>query len=63
MKKVRIISGTILFTILVIILIFGNTTVVNIVTALIGLIAINEYFNAFRKKYRVERIVGDILAI
>lgn len=59
----RIISGAILFSILLIILILGNTTIVNIAVSIVGILAISEYFNAFKNKSRGDRIIGLILAI
>lgn len=63
MKLKRIISGLILTLILAIILIAGNTTIVNITISTVAIIAINEYFNSFRGKKNVDKIVGTILAI
>lgn len=63
MKKTRIISGVILFSMLLLILIIGNTTIVNITASIVGILAINEYFNAFKNKDRVDRIIGLIVAI
>jgi len=63
MKIKRIISGIILFAILATILIVGNTTVVNISTSIIAILAINEYFNSFNGKKNVDRWIGNILAI
>lgn len=59
----RIVSGTILFSMLLVILILGNTTVVNIAVSIVGILAISEYFNAFKNKNRGDRIIGLILAI
>lgn len=58
----RIISGTVLFALLLIILIFGNTTIVNITASVVGILAITEYFNAFKGK-NVDRILGLIVAV
>lgn len=58
----RIVSGTILFALLLIILIFGNTTIVNITASIVGILAITEYFNAFKGKH-VDRILGLIVAV
>lgn len=63
MKIKRILSGLILVTILAIILILGNTTVVNISISIIAMISINEYFNSFKGKYNVDKWVGNIMAI
>lgn len=58
----RIISGIILFSALLIILIFGNTTIVNIAVSIVGILAISEYFNAFKNKNKGDRIIGLIIA-
>lgn len=62
MRKTRIISGIILFLILLVILILGNATIVNIMASIVGILAISEYFNAF-KGQNVDRLLGLILAI
>ena len=58
----RIISGVTLFALLLVILIFGNTTIVNITASIVGILAITEYFNAFKGK-NVDRILGLIVAV
>lgn len=63
MNVKRIISGVVLLAIVAIILILGNTTVVNITMSIVALLAINEYFNCIGNKDKVTRIIGDILAI
>ena len=62
-KIKRFISGMILFLALAVILIFGNSTAVNLTISAVAIIAINEYFNSLSKKYKVERWIGNILAI
>lgn len=63
MKVKRIVSGLILLLILSIILILGNTTVVNIAISAVAIITINEYFNSFNGKYNADKWVGTIMAI
>ena len=63
MKRKRIISGIVLFTILALILILGNTTAVNIAISTVAIISINEYFNSFKEKKNVDRWIGTLLAI
>lgn len=63
MKIKRILSGLILVAVLAIILILGNTTVVNISISIVAMISINEYFNSFKGKYNVDKWVGNIMAI
>lgn len=62
-KIKRFISGMILFLAVAVILIFGNSTAVNLTISAVAIIAINEYFNSLSKKYKVERWIGNILAI
>mgnify|MGYP003373257848 FL=1 len=62
-KIKRFISGMILFLAVAVILIFGNSTAVNLTISAVAIIAINEYFNSLSKKYIVERWIGNILAI
>lgn len=62
-KIKRFISGMILFLAVAVILIFGNSTAVNLTISAVAIIAINEYFNYLSKKYKVERWIGNILAI
>lgn len=63
MKVKRIVSGLISLLILSIILILGNTTVVNIAISAVAIITINEYFNSFNGKYNADKWVGTIMAI
>lgn len=63
MKIKRIISGLILFAIVATILILGNTRVVNIAVAIVALLAINEYNKSFKNKYKIDKWIGNILAI
>lgn len=63
MKVKRIISGVILFALLTLILICGNTTIVNLTISTVAIIAVNEYFNSFKGKKNVDRWIGNILAI
>ena len=61
-KIKRFISGMILFLAVAVILIFGNSTAVNLTISAVAIIAINEYFNSLSKKYKVERWIGNNLA-
>jgi len=63
MRIKRIISGLILFSIVATILILGNTRIVNIAVAIVALLAINEYNKSFKNKYKIDRWLGNILAI
>ena len=63
MKIKRIISGLILFAIVATILIIGNTRAVSIAVAIVALLAINEYNKSFKNKYKIDRWIGNILAI
>ena len=59
----RIISGLILFPLVVILLIFGNIYVVDAVFAVVALLAMNEYFNAFKEKANPVKWIGYIACI
>lgn len=59
----RIVSGLVLFAIITIILVFGNTAVVNMTMSIVALLAVNEYLNSIKNKDIVTRLLGDILAI
>lgn len=59
----RIISGVVLLAIVAMILILGNTTIVNITMSIVALLAINEYFNCLGNKDIAIRILGNILAV
>lgn len=63
MKVKRVISGIVLFAMVAIILIFGNTTIVNMAVSIVAILAINEYFNSFKNKNNVDKWIGNILAI
>ena len=52
MKIKRILSGVIGLPIVALILIFGNIYVIDVVFALVAIIAIHEYFNSFKKEYK-----------
>jgi len=57
MKLKRILSGIMGLPIVALILIFGNIYVIDILFALVALIAIHEYFNSFKEKHRPVRWV------
>jgi CDP-diglyceride synthetase len=50
MKITRIISGLIGFPLVVLLLVFGNIYLIDIAFAIVALIAMKEYLNAFSKK-------------
>lgn len=50
MKLKRILSGMIGFPIVALILIFGNIYVIDVIFAIVALIAMSEYLNAFKKE-------------
>lgn len=52
MKLKRILTGVIGFPIVALILIFGNIYVIDVLFAIVALISIYEYFNAFKEKYK-----------
>lgn len=55
MKLKRILSGVIGLPIVALILIFGNIYVIDVVFALVAIIAIHEYFNSFKKECKPVR--------
>ena len=59
----RIISGLILFPLVVIFLIFGNIHIVDAVFAVVAILAMNEYFNAFKEKANPVKWIGYIACI
>lgn len=59
----RITSALILFPLVVIILVFGNKYVVDIACAIIAIMSIHEYFNAFKEKAKPVTWIGYISAI
>lgn len=63
MKVQRIISGVVLFLAVAMILIIGNSTIVNLAVSIVAIISINEYFNSLNVKHNVERWIGNFLAI
>jgi len=55
MKLKRIITGLIGLPIVALILIYGNIYVIDVLFALVALIAIHEYFNSFKGKHKPVR--------
>lgn len=54
----RIMSSLLLFPIVVIILIFGNVYVIDAVFTIVALLAMNEFFNAFKEKANPVKWLG-----
>ena len=63
MKLKRILSGIIGFPIVVLILIFGNIYVIDIVFTIVALIAMNEYLNAFKKEAKPVKWLGYLACL
>ena len=63
MKLKRILSGIIGLPIVALILIFGNIYVIDVLFALVALIAIHEYFNSFKEKHKPVKWLGYISCI
>ncbi len=59
----RIISALVLFPIVVVLLIFGNVYVIDIAFSIVALMAMNEYFNAFKNKANPVTWLGYISCI
>ncbi len=56
----RIISALILFPLVVVLLIFGNVYVIDVAFSIVALMAMNEYFNAFKEKANPVKWIGYI---
>lgn len=56
----RIISALILFPLVVVLLIFGNVYVIDVAFSVVALMAMNEYFNAFKEKANPVKWLGYI---
>ena len=52
MNYKRVLSGVILFPIMAIIFIFGNTYFVDTLISIIAIMGLYEYYNAFKTKYK-----------
>jgi len=63
MKLKRILSGIIGMPIVALILIYGNIYVIDVLFALVALIAIHEYFNSFKEKYKPVKWLGYMSCI
>lgn len=59
----RIISALILFPLVVILLIFGNVYVIDAAFCIVALMAMNEYFNAFKEKANPVKWLGYIACL
>lgn len=56
----RVISALILFPLVVLLLIFGNVYVIDAAFSIVALMAMNEYFNAFKEKANPVKWLGYI---
>ena len=63
MKLKRILSGVIGLPIVALILIYGNTYIIDILFSIVAIIAIYEYFNAFKENNRPVKWIGYISCI
>lgn len=63
MNVKRYISGAILLAIVTVILILGNSTLVNITISIVALFAINELFNSLKVKDKEIRLLGIALSV
>lgn len=59
----RVISALLLFPLVVVILIFGNVYVIDVAFSAVALLAMNEYFNAFKEKANPVKWLGYISCI
>lgn len=56
----RVISALILFPLVVVLFIFGNVYIIDAVFSIVALMAMNEYFNAFKEKAKPVKWLGYI---
>lgn len=63
MKLKRILSGVIGLPIVALILIFGNIYVIDVLFAIVAIIALYEYFNSFKKSNKPVKWVGYLFCI
>lgn len=63
MNLTRIISAIIGFPLVALLLIFGNSYIIDIAFAVVAIISIYEYFNAFKDKYKTVQWLGYLCAI
>ena len=63
MKLKRILSGIIGLPIVALILIYGNTYVIDILFAIVAAIAIHEYFNSFKENNKPVKWIGYVSCI
>ena len=62
MNYKRVLSGVILFPIMAIIFIFGNTYFVDTLISIIAIMGLYEYYNAFKTKNKPVAVIGYIAA-
>ncbi len=63
MNYKRILSGVILFPIMAVIFIFGNTYFVDILVSIIAIISLHEFYKAFKTKAKTVEAVGYLFAL
>ncbi len=63
MKLKRVLSGVIGLPIVALILIFGNIYIIDVIFAIVAIIAIHEYFNSFKKEFKPVKWIGYIACI
>ena len=59
----RLISALVLFPLVVVLLIFGNVYVIDVAFSIVALLAMNEYFNAFKEKANPVKWLGYIACL
>ena len=62
MNYKRVLSGVILFPIMAIIFIFGNTYFVDTLISIIAIMGLYEYYNAFKTNNKPVAVIGYIAA-
>lgn len=64
MENLKRVSSALLgFPMVIVVLLFGNKFVIDVALAIVALISLHEYFNAFSKNYKPIQWLGYLLAI
>ena len=64
MENLKRVSSALLgFPMVIVVLLFGNKYVIDVALAIVALISLHEYFNAFSKNYKPIQWLGYLLAI
>jgi len=58
----RVTSALLGFPMVIVVLLFGNKYIIDIVLAIVAIISLHEYYNAFNSKYKTIQWIGYLLA-